>query len=104
MEKTLKVEHTRENSNNVLSSEVVLDSKTVGILNFLFDHKTRILRSKLTVLAAEHRKYGIATMLWSEVIKEYSPVLISVSTVSAGGEKLVLSLKKQHPNIEWDLW
>jgi hypothetical protein len=77
---------------------------TIGALNYLFCTETRILRSKLTIVDNLYRKQGLATLLWEAVIKEHSPVMVSVSTVSNAGDMLILSLKRKYPRIEWDLW
>jgi len=104
----VKVVFTPENINKVICAEAVDEminsTSTIGVINFLFDPATRILRSKITVVGSQYRGRGIATFLWEEVIREYSPVIVSVSTVSVGGDKLIKSLQRRYKNIEWDIW
>ncbi len=102
-----EVKFEPKNSNGVICAEcVTLDEQKclMGVLSFTFDTNTQILRSKLTVVDSEHRRRGVASLLWSETLLKYSPKLVSVSIVSNGGEGLIQSLKKKFPNIEWDIW
>ena len=101
----MRVKITPENINGIFSAEALSnENETQGVLNFLFDTKTKILRSKLTIVASSMRGKGIASLMWSEVIREYSPVIVSVSTTTPGGEALIRSLKKKYTSIEWDIW
>lgn len=96
-------------TNNPLEcwSTEIQDEETgqvVAVLNYLFDVNTRILRSKITIVEKAYRRQGLAKRLWSETLTKHSPRLVSVSTVSEGGEALTLSLKRTYVDIEWDLW
>lgn len=48
------------------------------------------------------RRQGIATRMWQLAIKKTKPTIIEVYTVSSAGNKLINSLKKKYPKIEWE--
>jgi hypothetical protein len=47
------------------------------------------------------RKSGLAFMLWKRVLLKIRPSYVEVAVASLEGQKLVNSLKKEFPKIDW---
>lgn len=73
----------------------------------VFRYEVKRRKSKKLLIACgtrvvtQYRKKGIAKGLWEIAIKQVKPTHIDVMTVSTEGERLVNSLARKYPQIDW---
>lgn len=74
----------------------------VGRVAFVMDRRT--LLDKGTYVSPGFRRAGLALRLWREAIAWKRPKRIVVSIQSASGARLVASLQREYPKLDWQVF
>lgn len=82
----------------------VCRGQIVGIFTFNFYFDKKQMWSRGTAVDEAFQRKGIGAKFWRYAIEKYRPEYISSCIVSDGGNNFIEKIKKNYPEITWDVW